>query len=137
MGEKLVVNPSFDICCPKCDEINTIKITEEIKCKKCETSFSGKKFGQIVSDGLANFALAGAIVLTADAYLHINRASVSTEYKMVKTCTDRYGTTIPVRNVCFCAVESMSGVIDAQMARFRDSEWLAEELDKRYRKCLN
>lgn len=137
MGEKLVVNPSFEICCPKCDLVNTINVPEEIKCEKCDTSFSGKKFGQIVSDGLANFVLAGSLVLTADAYLNINRVSVKTEYKMMKQCIDERKNTEKVRDTCICAVESMSGVIDAQMARLKGAGWLSDELDRRYQNCLN
>ena len=137
MGEKLVVDPSFDICCPKCKDINTIHMAEEIKCKSCETSFAGKKFGQIVSNGIVSFVLTGGIVLTTDAYLHINRVSVKTEYKMMKQCIDQRKNTPQVRDTCACAVESMSGVIDAQIARVKGSEWLEEELNKRYRNCLN
>lgn len=137
MGEKLVVNPSFEICCPKCKDVNTIQVQEEIKCKTCDTSFAGKKFGQIISNGLVSFVLTGGVILTADAYFHINRASVKTEYKMMRTCTDRHGTTESVRNICFCAVESMSGVIDAQMAKLKGVEWLKDEMDKRYKNCQN
>ena len=137
MGEKLVVDPSFDICCPKCKDINTIHTAEEIKCKSCETSFAGKKFGQIVSNGIVSFVLTGGIVLTTDAYLHINRVSVKTEYKMMKQCIDQRKNTPQVRDTCACAVESMSGVIDAQIARVKGSEWLEEELNTRYRNCLN
>lgn len=137
MGKKLVINPSFDICCPKCKDVNTIPVSEEIKCKTCQTSFAGKKFGQIVSNGLVSFVLTGGMVLTADAYFHINRVSVNTEYKMMKQCIDERKNISQVRDTCACAVESMSGVIDAQMAKLRGASWLADEMDKRYKNCQN
>ncbi|NBK98822.1 MAG: hypothetical protein EOM50_12510 [Erysipelotrichia bacterium] len=137
MGEKLVINPAFEICCPKCKDMNTIQVQEEIKCKTCQTSFAGKKFGQVISNGLIGFVLTGGIVLTTDAYLHINRASVKTEYKMMKQCIDERKNTPQIRDTCACAVESMSGVIDAQMARLKGAAWLADEMDKRYRNCEN
>lgn len=137
MFEKLFGEHSFDIHCPSCNEKNKVKLSNEVKCKKCKTSFTGKIFAKIVPHGIFVFWATGALFLTADAYININRASVKTEYKMMKQCIDERKNTSQVRDTCACAVESMSGVIDAQMAKVRGSVWLSEELATRYRNCLN
>ena len=72
--------------------------------------------------------IAGAIV---DDITNINRASVKTEYKMMKTCIHEFYD----RDTCFCAVESMSGLVDAQKARIYGDKWLKELLKDKYNDC--
>ena len=50
---------------------------------------------------------------------------------MMRTCVNRFGN----RDDCFCAVESMSGLIDAQKARLYGEKWLKDLLKDRYYDC--
>ena len=90
--------------------------------------FNYKRFllPTVVVVGLSG--IAGAIV---DDTTNLNRASVKTEYKMMRTCVNRFNN----RDTCFCAVESMSGLVDAQKARLYGVKRLEELLEDRYNDC--
>ncbi len=136
MEEKKEENKNIlEIECPHCSEANTIKLSNEIKCKKCNKTLQGFKYKSIILSGLTTLIIGSGIGVTADAYLNINRASVKTEYKMMKTCISNHGNYKSVRDNCACAVESMLGVIDAQKARLYSGEWLENILNEKYKDC--
>jgi len=66
-----------------------------------------------------------------DDTINVNRASVKTEYKMMRTCIYEFQD----RDTCICAVESMSGFIDAEKALLYGHEWLKEVLKNKYDNC--
>ena len=133
------VKNTLDIECPHCFEENQINLSKEIKCKKCEKPLIGEKYRKPIFSAMTTIFIGSGLGLTADAYLNINRASVKTEYKMMKTCIDEFskifGMTDDVRDKCFCAVESMLGIVDAQKAKFYGKNRLREILKDRYNEC--
>lgn len=138
MEEKKEENKNIlEIECPHCSEENTIKLSNEVKCKKCDKTLHGYRYKSVLLSGLATLIIGSGIGMTADAYLNINRASVLTEYKMMKTCINYYGNYKSVRDNCACAVESMLGVIDAQKARLYSDEWLLDVLNEKYNDCID
>lgn len=129
------VKNTLDIECPHCFEENQINLSKEIKCKKCEKPLIGEKYRKPIFSAMTTILIGSGLGLTADAYLNMNRASVKTEYKMMKTCIDEFGQTATVRDRCACTVESMVGIIDAQKARLYGSVWLREVLISKYKAC--
>jgi len=122
---------NIDVLCPECEHKNKINLSSDIKCKECDKTLLGHTYKRfilplIVTVGLS--AVAGAMI---DDTVNINRASVKTEYKMMKTCINRFGS----RDNCACAVESMSGIVDAQKARLYGENWLRDVLRDRYNDC--
>lgn len=128
-------NEKIELECPHCSETNTVKLSKQIECKECHKSLSGHFYKSVVLSAgllLGVGAIGGALI---DDTANLNRASVKTEYKMMKTCIkefeDRDGYRA-ARDKCVDVVESMSGVLDAQKARFYGKEGLKKELKKRY-----
>ena len=125
---------NIDLLCPECEHENKINLSSDIKCKECDKTLLGHTYKRFIfplalTVGLS--AVAGAII---DDTVNINRSSVKTEYKMMKTCIDTFGYSKNVRNNCVCAVESMSGVFDAQVSRL-NNDYLEETLRDRYYNC--
>ena len=125
----------IELECPHCYEKNSVKLAQQSKCEKCQKSFSGHFYKSVVLSAgllLGVGAVGGALI---DDTINLNRASVKTEYKMMKTCIDEfkyrdgYKT---ARDKCYDVVESMSGFLDAEKARFYGKEGLEKELAKRY-----
>ncbi|QKF77520.1 hypothetical protein [Arcobacter defluvii] len=129
------IKNTLDIECPHCLEENKINLSKEIRCKKCEKPLIGEKYRKPILSAMTTILIGSGLGITADAYLNINRASVKTEYKMMKTCIGLFGSYTFVRDRCACAVESMSGVIDAQRARILGIEKLEKILRNRYNEC--
>lgn len=129
------VKNTLDIECSHCHEENQINLSKEIKCKKCEKPLIGEKYRKPIFSAMTTILIGSGLGLTADAYLNINRASVKTEYKMMKTCIDEFGNSSSVRDKCVCAVESMLGIIDAKRARSLEPDKLRNILESRYYEC--
>ena len=143
MGEKLVVDPSFDICCPTCKDVNTIKISEEIKCKKCETSFTGKKFfGKISCSTISKLLLGATLGVGGTVYSEIKiinnlsekenqkierRIPIPAEntYKHVKSCITLHSEngfyTKKIRDNCFCTIEELSKDYDIRREKIHEN----------------
>lgn len=142
MGEKLVVDPSFEVCCPKCKDINTIQVQEEIKCKKCQTSFAGKKFfGKISCSTISKLLLGASLGVGGTVYSEVKiinhltdkenqkierRMPIPAEntYKYVKSCIALYSEngfyTKKIRDNCFCAVEELSKFYDIRWTKIHE-----------------
>lgn len=131
------IDNSIIIICDECSEENKILLSKDIKCKKCEKSFIDNKYKSYIISGLTTLLIGSGIGAVADSYVNIQRPSVKTEYKMMKWCTDNYGTTKTVRDTCACAVESMAGIVDAQKARLYGESWLIDVLKDKYKSCKN
>jgi len=60
---------------------------------------------------------------------------------MMKTCIDEhrsyYVSYKDARDNCYCAVETMSGFLDAEKARLYEEAKLKKILKERYRECNN
>ncbi|WNL29615.1 hypothetical protein [Aliarcobacter cryaerophilus] len=114
-----------------CENENTINLSSDIKCKKCNETLTGHIYKRFIFPTILTVGLSLTAGALLDDTLNLNRASVKTEYKMMKQCIDIYGN----RDKCACAVESMSGFIDAQQARFYGPDGLRKILSERYKKC--
>lgn len=121
----------INLLCPKCDNQNTINLSSDIKCKECEETLIGRSYKEFILPTIMVLGLSAIGGAMIDDSLNLNRASVKTEYKMMRTCINRFND----RDNCFCAVESMSGFIDAEKARFYGKQWLKDELKNRYYDC--
>lgn len=125
----------LEVECPHCGAENDIKLSSEIKCIECDKTLLGKKYKSFLFSATTVLALGTGIGAVGDSYLNINRASVKTEYKMMKQCINNYGNYSSVRDTCACAVESMAGIVDAQKARIYGSGWLSDVLEEKYNDC--
>ena len=145
MGEKLVVDPSFEVCCPKCKDINTIHTTEEIKCKSCETSFAGKKFfGKISCSTFSKLLLGASLGVGGTIYTENERLEqkipipVKNTYFLVQSCISTYRIngdyyTKKIRDNCLCAVEKISEIRDITMLK----EIPVDQMKNYYNQCTN
>jgi len=123
------------LLCPTCDYENTVHLSSDIKCKECSETLIGHTYTRFILPVLAVMglsAMGGAIV---DDVIHINRVSVKTEFNMMVECINRNSSDRNEVNDCVCAVESLSGLLDAEQLRFRDSSWKSRELQSRYNGC--
>ncbi|MCT7560690.1 hypothetical protein ACN2C0_01440 [Aliarcobacter butzleri] len=139
--KKKSIENSILIICDKCSEENKILLSKDIKCKKCDKSLIGSKYKEYIISGFTTILIGVGIGAVADSYVNIQRPSVKTEYKMMKSCINFQSisdsNTIRVRDNCFCAVESMAGIVDAQKARLYGDKWLKDILIERYESCIN
>ena len=145
MGEKLVVNPSFDICCPKCKDNYTIQVQEEIKCKKCQTSFAGKKFfGKNSCSTISKLLLGaslgvGGTIYTENASLEQKiPIPVKNTYNLVQSCISEHRIdntyyTQKIRDNCLCAVEKISEISDIRTLK----EISTDQMKNYYNQCTN
>lgn len=130
----------LEIECTDCLELNKIKVDNELKCKKCEKPLVGKSYKNPIISSMLLLLIGSGIGITSDNYLNINRPSVKTEYFMMQTCLKEYSNenneySEEIRDNCICAVETMSGIIDAQKARIYGESWLKEILVEKYESC--
>lgn len=130
---------SFNIECPHCQADNTIKLHKTNKCKQCDKPLGGEKYTKQIISVMSAIIIGGVSGVIIDGYAHVYRASVKTEYKMMKTCIDEhsyYGYYDKnVRDQCACAVEQLSGLLDAERARLYGDEKLSKMLDEAYSGC--
>ncbi len=126
---------SFELECPHCYKENTIRVAASQTCKHCDEPLVGEKYKKVILSAMTVLALGGGAGVIVDDYIGLYRNSVATEYKMVKKCIDRHGTRKSVRNNCFCAVESMTGILDSVKAKVIGEEKLLDMLDDRYYDC--
>lgn len=128
---------NLEIQCPHCEEQNDIALPEDIKCNECKKTLIGFKYENVILSSTATLVIGGILGTQLDDTININRASVKTEYKMMKTCINEFGYSKSVRDNCYCAVESMSGFLDAQKARLYHRDTLKKLLEDRYNSCKN
>lgn len=144
---------SLIVECHHCEEENIIKLSKVIECKNCKKPINGytvkyKTNGIVILGSLLAGATAGVVLedkeivssellyVTGTAvttYAIVARSKLETEYKMMKKCIDKFGTTKEVRDNCFCVVRKLSSFMTAVLAK--DKEWVEDELEKKYEKC--
>jgi len=112
----------LEIVCPNCKEENTIKLSSEIKCKKCEKDLSTWKYGEIAKKVICSgTAIAIGSISAYHIGKHMNsedRYPVATEYSIVNSCISEYSK--PLRRVyirqkkaiCICALSHTMKEID-------------------------
>ncbi len=155
MFENLLTEHSFHVHCPQCDEKNTIKLSKEIKCKKCDNSFSGKTFFKKLSCTTfssiaigATLGVGGTLYSEYKLFNHIVENSPSIEeqripipvekaYKLVQSCISNNRVnysyyTKKIRDNCFCAVEKLS-----ETGSIRFLETYSSTLQNYYNQCSN
>ena len=129
--------------CPECFERNEVEFSTELKCKKCEKTLSGISYQKILPTSFLLLTLTAFTGVVIDDEIHVYRPSVKTEYKMMKTCINEFQDKDLnkdykyVRNICFCAVESMSGILDAEKARTYSEQKLKDLLKNNFDECKN
>lgn len=149
------IKNTLDVECPHCNEENTVKFSKDLKCKNCDKSIMGttniyktNKTSLLVT-ALASASVAAVladknvaaheIILlvgsSAGTLIYVSRLKIETEYKMMKTCIDRFGTNTVARDTCFCAVKKLSTYLNAQIAKLKGEVWLSDQLDNQYTKC--
>lgn len=146
---------TLEMECPHCEEKRKITFKEDLKCNNCNKSIMGSAIiykndktnliisallGASVSAVLAdkNVSADEILLLLASSggtLIYVTRLKIETEYKMIKTCIDRFGTNTEVRDTCFCAVKKLSTYLNAQISKLKGEEWLSDQLDAQYNKC--
>lgn len=134
---KSIFNNKIEIVCPKCSEVTTAEFTHR-GCD-CIEEYTNKKFTLVVISVMSAIILGGVSGVIIDGYTHVYRASVKTEYKMMKTCIDRHSDhgyyNKNVRDQCACAVEQLSGFLDAELIRLYGDEKVYNMLNQAYSDC--
>lgn len=139
--------------CHHCEEENTINLSQTVKCKNCKKPITGynvkyKSNGIVILGSLMAGLSAGAALedkeLVSSELLYISgtavatyaiiaRTKLETEYKMMKKCIDKFGSTDEVRDNCFCVVRKLSSFMTKALSK--DKAWVEDELNKKYEKC--
>jgi len=135
---KSIFNNKVEIVCPKCSKITTAEFAHR-GCD-CIEEYANKKYTLQAISVMSAIIIGGVSGAIFDGYTNIYRASVKTEYKMMKTCIKEHsyndGThDEKIRDQCVCAVEQLSGLLDAERARFYGDAKLSEMLDTAYQDC--
>lgn len=112
----------LEIICPDCEELNTIKLSSEINCKKCEKDLTKWRYAKIskkiLGAGTA-FVLGVAPAYQIGKHMHNeDRYPVATEYSIVNSCVSQYSK--PLRKIyinhkkaiCVCALSKTMKKID-------------------------
>lgn len=124
-------NNNIDLICPSCSKENKIILSSNIKCKECNETLIGRTYKEFILPIMITIGLSAIGGAMLDDTININRASVKTEYKMMRTCVNKFQDS----DGCVCTVEAMSGLLDATKARFYTEEWLREVLIENYKDC--
>jgi hypothetical protein len=128
---------NIDLLCPTCDHKNKVYFSSDIKCKECNKTLIGYTYKIFIVPALVVIGLSAMSGVVIDDTLNLNRVSVKTEFNMMVECINRNSSDKNEVNDCVCAVESLSGFLDAEQLRFRDSSWKSRELQSRYNSCKN
>jgi len=146
---------TLDIECQHCGDIKNIPFKKDLKCENCNKSIMGSAIvyktnktslivsaflGASVSAVLADKHVSADEILllvasSGGTLIYVTRLKLETEYKMMKTCIDRFGTNIGVRDTCFCTVKKLSTYLNSQISKLKGEEWLSSQLDTQYNKC--
>ncbi len=141
--------------CGHCVTENTIKLSTKINCKKCNKPLTGNNVtfkmnksaavlgllgGVVIGTVLEDKELANSEIITIaatgmGAYVYTFRLKVETEYKIMKTCLDKFGSTKENRDNCFCVVKKMATFLNSVLVKEKGDVWIDEELDRQYGEC--
>ena len=113
---------SINVECPHCSHDNSIKFAKKFECTNCNKSIMGtSKTYKSNKTKLILTALASITVgaIAADKHvavdeitilvssglgtmIYMSRLTIETEYKIMKTCIDEFGSNVKTRDTCFC-----------------------------------
>ncbi|WP_108064355.1 hypothetical protein [Poseidonibacter lekithochrous] len=148
-------NNEIKIECEHCETENEIKLKEKVNCKNCSKPLTGNNVTYKMNKTSAVLGLLGGVVIGSvledqeisnseiisivatglGSYVYTFRLKVETEYKIIKTCIDKFGSTKENRDNCFCVVKKMATYLNSVLLKEKGEEWIDEELDKQYAEC--
>lgn len=137
-------HPRLEVICPNCDEENTIKLSSEIKCKKCEEDLTKSKYSKFKKPIIG--AMTAIMIGTPAAYqigkhMHSeDRYPVATEYSIVNSCVSQYSK--PLRKIyinhkkaiCVCALSKTMKKIDYDEYK-KDQEKFIDMFERKAIQC--
>lgn len=143
------------IACLHCETENTIKLSKAINCKNCDKALTGNNvtfkmnktsavlgllggvaIGAVLEDKeITNSEIISIVATGAGAYVYTFRLKLETEYKIMKSCIDKFGSTKEKRDNCFCVVKRLSTYLNSLLVKEKGDEWIDEQLDEEYNKC--
>jgi hypothetical protein len=110
------------ITCPNCEEENIIKLSSEIKCKKCEKDLTKWRYSKITKKVLGAgtaFILGVAPAYEIGKHMHSeDRYPIATEYSIVHSCISSHSSPLQrvhIKNkktICICALSKTMKKID-------------------------
>ncbi len=132
------------IICPNCDEENTIKLSSEIKCKKCEEDLTKSKYSKFKKPIIG--AMTAIMIGTPAAYQigkHMqseDRYPVAIEYSIVDSCI--FQDKRPLRRayikqkkaICVCALSNTMKTIDYDEYK-KDQEKFLDIFEQKTSQC--
>ena len=132
------------IICPNCEEENIIKLSSEIKCKKCEKDLTKWRYSKITKKVLGAgtaFILGVAPAYEIGKHMHVEeRYPIATEYSIVNSCISQYSK--PLRRVyirqkkaiCVCALSNTMKSIDYDEYK-KDQEKFIDIFEQKAAQC--
>ena len=128
---------TLDIECPHCKQ--TIPGTIKNKTNNTTliiTALASASVAAILADKhIVPSEIIALVGSSAGTLIYTYRLKIETEYKIMKTCIDRFGSNTIVRDGCFCSVKKLSTYLNSQIAKIRGENWLSNKLDEEYNKC--
>ncbi len=132
------------IICPNCDEENTIKLSSEIKCKKCKKDLIKWRYSKITKKVLGAgtaFMLGVAPAYEIGKHMHSeDRYPVATEYSIVHSCISSYSAPlnrVQIENkkaICVCALSNTMKTIDYDEYK-KDQEKFIDIFEQKATQC--
>ena len=117
-----ILESKLKLICPNCEEENTVKLSTEIKCKKCKKDLTKWKYGKIKNKALIVWTvfIYGAVpAYEIEKYMHHeDRYPTATEYSIVHNCISSYSAPlkrVQIKNkktICVCALSKTMKKID-------------------------
>ncbi len=138
------MDSKLEITCPNCDEENTIKLSSEIKCKKCEedlTKLKYSKFKKPIIGAMTDFMIGTPAAYQIGKYMHSeDRYPVAIEYLIVNSCISQYKR--PLRKayikqkkaICVCALSNTMKNIDYKEYK-KDQEKFMDIFEQKAAQC--
>ena len=134
----------LEIICPNCEEENAIKLSSEIKCKKCEkdlTKWKYSKFRKPIIGAMTAIMIGTPAAYQIGKHMHSeDRYPVATEYSIVNSCISQYSE--PLRRVyikqkkviCVCALSNTMKSIDYEDYK-KDQEKFLDIFEQKAAQC--
>jgi len=112
----------LEIICPSCEEKNTIKLSSEIKCRKCEEDLTKSKYGKITKNIISAgtiFVLGSTSAYQIGKHIHSeDRYPLNVEYSIIHNCISLYDKPLQrasmgsKKRICICALSKTMKKID-------------------------
>lgn len=121
----------IEIICGSCSKENTVKLSNELKCKHCEDKITGKKYIRkpwilIPTTIVVLSGVAGGVYI--DEKFETDRYPMSIEHSLIENCISSYEKPLDRSNirkkkeVCICALEDT--ISDVSYSEYKDSKSL-------------